>query len=155
MLPSCQSMGWACCGTAQGDTKPQTATAADSWGSHWDTGQPWGQSWGTAGSQHPPPACRAAAMTGPTLHGLVSSCPCSTGWSLLSCSSPIPPGCRISPGTHQTTAPKAGSGMMGPSTWWAHLLWLALPKCGVATTCPCNTRVQLLASPASSHQEYQ
>lgn len=160
-------MVWARCRTAQGDTEPQTAIAADSWSSHWDTGTALGLVLGVqlAASTPPPPACRAAAMAGqqlsqaPTPHRQAWSHPAHAAQNeaCTSCSSPIPPGCRISPGTHpnhssqgsldQARRGQARGGHISCGWFFLNVVWLphvhATPGC---SHWPCH---------ASSHQEYQ
>lgn len=108
-----------------------------------------------ASTPPPPPAYRAAAMAGQQLPQALT--PHGLGL-ILPTQHRLKPAPAAAPPTHQAAGSaqgpskpqlprQVGPGTMGPSSWWAHLLWLVLPKHDVANTCPCNTRVQPLAMP--------
>lgn len=164
----CLSRGWALCETAQGDTEPQTATAADSWSSHWDTGIQGSlgiRPRGTASSQHSSSSCLQGSCNGRTEAS--SGADTAQTWShpaqaaqaraSTCCSSPIPPGCRISPGTHPN---HISQGRLDQARWgqacggriscgWLFLDMVWLPHVHATPGCshwPCHT---------SSYQKYQ
>lgn len=94
------------------------SNSADSWSSHWDTGIQGSlgiRPRGTAGSQHSS-SCLQGSCNGRTEAS--SGADTAQTWShpaqaaqakaSTSCSSPIPPSCRITQGPIQTTSHKAG-----------------------------------------------